>query len=35
MSNKITKRVEDFDKISVSNISELLTIEEADKIVSV
>jgi len=32
---KITKRAEDLDKISASNISELITIEEADKIVSV
>jgi len=35
MSNKIIKSAEDLDKISASNISELITIEEADKIVSV
>jgi len=35
VQNRVMKKAEDLDKIAASNISELITIEEADKIVSV
>jgi len=35
MQDNIIKQTEDIDKISASNISELLTLEEASKIVSI